>query len=287
MTETRPDDPTGVQDPPRATAFIVTIYGDVVEPRGGSLWMGTLIECCAEHGLNESLVRTAVSRLVSAGRLQGMRVGRKSYYSLTPSAQAEFRDAGRLLFSPSPRPIDWRICLSEGLRDEDLPPGWNRLSPSVAMAPNHPDLSPPPGLILRADDPGAPDDLRRFAARHWDLAGVAAAYDSFLHRFEPLTTQLDQPLTSAMALSLRLRLVHEYRLAALADPRLPVTACPEDWPADRARAVFVHSYLSLTPQADAHIGTQFMSDAGYLPATNAKTDTRIAGLKAEAAGTNL
>ena len=53
---------------PRAPAFLVTLYGDVVEPRGGTLWMGSLIECCAMHGLSESLVRTAVSRLVGAGR---------------------------------------------------------------------------------------------------------------------------------------------------------------------------------------------------------------------------
>jgi len=26
--------------PPNAAAFIVTIYGDVVDPRGGVLWMG-------------------------------------------------------------------------------------------------------------------------------------------------------------------------------------------------------------------------------------------------------
>ena len=47
---------------PRAASFIVTIYGDVVEPRGGTLAMATLIDSCARHGISESLVRTAVSR---------------------------------------------------------------------------------------------------------------------------------------------------------------------------------------------------------------------------------
>lgn len=64
---------------PRCASFIVTIYGDVVEPRGGILWMGNLIDLCAVAGLNESLVRTSVSRLVSAGQLIGVREGRKSY----------------------------------------------------------------------------------------------------------------------------------------------------------------------------------------------------------------
>lgn len=54
----------------RSAPFIVTIYGDVVVPRGGVLWTGTLIDICARVGINESLVRTAVSRLVAAGSLR-------------------------------------------------------------------------------------------------------------------------------------------------------------------------------------------------------------------------
>ena len=60
-------------------AFIVTVYGDVVVPRGGVLWTGTLIEVCERVGISESLVRTAVSRLVAAHRLRGERLGRHSY----------------------------------------------------------------------------------------------------------------------------------------------------------------------------------------------------------------
>lgn len=54
------------ETPLRAASFIVTIYGDVVEPRGGAIWIGNLIEICAGVGISETLVRTAVSRLVAA-----------------------------------------------------------------------------------------------------------------------------------------------------------------------------------------------------------------------------
>lgn len=60
----------------KAAGFIVTIYGDVVEPRGGVVWTGNLIETCAAAGISETLVRTAVSRLVAAGQLSGEREGR-------------------------------------------------------------------------------------------------------------------------------------------------------------------------------------------------------------------
>src|SRR5690242_7752912 len=76
--------------PIKAASFIVTIYGDVIEPRGGVVWIGNLIETCKNVGITETLVRTAVSRLVAAGRLAGEREGRRSFYRLTEAAQAEF-----------------------------------------------------------------------------------------------------------------------------------------------------------------------------------------------------
>ena len=77
----------------RANGFIITVYGDVAEPRGGRLWMATLIEICGSVGISETLLRTAVSRLVAAGRLEGARVGRRSSYRLTEAARREFAEA--------------------------------------------------------------------------------------------------------------------------------------------------------------------------------------------------
>ncbi|PII39244.1 hypothetical protein T190_08555, partial [Sinorhizobium meliloti CCBAU 01290] len=88
------------ETPLRAASFIVTIYGDVVEPRGGAIWIGNLIEICAGVGISETLVRTAVSRLVAAGQLAGEREGRRSFYRLTDAARAEFAAAARVIFGP-------------------------------------------------------------------------------------------------------------------------------------------------------------------------------------------
>lgn len=89
--------------PITAGSFIVTVYGDVVVPRGEVLWIGSLIETCARIGISENLVRTAVSRMVAAGRLEGERSGRRSFYRLAPAARAEFADAARLLYArPQP-----------------------------------------------------------------------------------------------------------------------------------------------------------------------------------------
>ncbi|WP_167731835.1 hypothetical protein [Kerstersia gyiorum] len=99
--------------PPKGAGFIVTIYGDVVEPRGGVLWMGNLIEACAAVGISESLVRTAVSRLVAAGQLEGERVGRRSFYRLTAEARAEFAYAASILYEPHDA-SQWRLIYLGG-----------------------------------------------------------------------------------------------------------------------------------------------------------------------------
>lgn len=83
------------------------------------MWTGTLIELCRCVGTNELLVRTSVSRLVAASRLEGERIGRRSYYRLRSSAVAEFMQAADLLYGPD-RPVrGWQILHDTDLRPED------------------------------------------------------------------------------------------------------------------------------------------------------------------------
>ncbi|WP_116086824.1 PaaX family transcriptional regulator C-terminal domain-containing protein [Tropicimonas sp. IMCC34011] len=266
---------------PRAASLIVTIYGDVAAPRGGTLWMGTLIDCCARHGISESLVRTAVSRLVGAGRLQGERIGRRSYYRLTPDAEAEFSEAAGILYAPPAAAGGWLVAL--GLRSR--PPGWASLGPSAAIAPDRADMPRPAGPVLEAPDL-APEALATPAADLWPLGEVAERFAAFLRDFAPLEDALrTEPGAlpdGAEALALRLRLVDAYRGAALADPRLPASALPPDWPGHRARAIFVSTYLALAGAADAEIGLNLGDETCPMPAETEASRWRVERLRAEA-----
>ncbi|MCV2882739.1 PaaX family transcriptional regulator C-terminal domain-containing protein [Actibacterium sp. XHP0104] len=268
-------------DPPRATRFIVTIYGDAVVPRGGTLWMGTLIECCAWHGLSESLVRTAVSRLVGAGRLVGDRIGRKSYYRLTEAARGEFAHAARLLYAPPQQPEGWMLLI--GAPDDGCDRPWASLGQGQWIAPARCDLTMPPGIAMAGDAIAGEGALPDLAHRLWPLAEVAQAYQDFIDGFTPVLDRIEAGQTpgGAGALALRLRLVDAYRQAALADPRLPAGALPGGWPAQSARRLFGRIYLALASAADAHIGDSFFDSEGTLPARSAETDQRLALLRAE------
>ena len=74
--------------PLRAWSLIVTVFGDVVAPRGGSLWLGTLNDIMGAFGIGEGVVRTAMSRLAADGWVTRDRIGRNGCYGLTPKATA-------------------------------------------------------------------------------------------------------------------------------------------------------------------------------------------------------
>lgn len=267
--------------PPTAAGFIVTIYGDIVEPRGGVVWIGNLIETCAEIGISETLVRTAVSRLVSSGQLLGEREGRRSYYRLSPAARAEFSAAADVLFAHEPAE-GWQFVRPAGVNlEEDMQAleraGMARLGSRLAVGPRRALPGVGGALIFRADVAEGLEELAAFTADHWDLALHAEAYCAFLSRFAPLAEAFaaGQPLEAATALSARLLLVHQFRATALRDPRLPAAALPADWPGDAARRLFADLYLALSPVADRHVGSQFVTASGALPEESDVTRLRV------------
>ena len=262
--------------PITAGSFIVTVYGDVVVPRGEVLWIGSLIAICARIGISENLVRTAVSRLVAGGRLEGDRIGRRSFYRLAPAARAEFAQAARLLYARPQPSGDWLVMLAPDL-SEDLARRHRmaRMGGDLWICPARDDLPDTDGLILRASPVAGLDRLVQLAG-FWDLAALADGYRRVLDRFAPLA---DGPaLSPEDALIARLLLVHLYRGVLLRDPGLPVQALPPDWPGTDAQALFRHLYAALTPLAQAHVADVMEGADGPLPDTTPRTQARLAAL---------
>lgn len=267
-----------LQDLPlRATSFIVTVYGDVVVPRGEVLWMGNLIEICAHVGISESLVRTAVSRLVQAGRLSGERVGRRSYYRLAPAARAEFSQVAKLLYRPLVDATGWLILHAPDLGDEIIRrQRLGRIEGNVFVAPDHGQTPPEAALILRA--PLGESD--RQLADCWALAALDQGYGAMIARFSPLELALRQKtrLAPQEALIARLLLVETYRNTLLRDPRLPASALPQGWHGHAAARLFADLYRRLSPPAESYIGRNFEGESGPLPEISEISAARLAAL---------
>lgn len=273
------------ESPLKAAGFIVTIYGDVVEPRGGVVWTGNLIETCADVGISETLVRTAVSRLVAAGQLSGEREGRRSFYRLAAPARTEFAAAARMLFGP-PEVADWHfVQLTGAAPDEAMQAleraGHARLGPRLAVGARPMPSLKQPAVLFRAEVVSGEGDLGAFAADHWNLAQHVDAYRGFIQRFGRLADLFagGARLGAAESLAARLVLVHQFRLVVLRDPRLPQAALPADWPGEEARRLFNDLYLRLSPEADLHVARHFVTADGALPEASEATLRRLSLLR--------
>lgn len=256
-----------------AAAFIVTIYGDVVVPRGGVLWTGTLIDLCARVGINESLVRTAVSRLVAAAQLEGERIGRRSYYRLRSSAVRAFREAADLLYATDRPAAGWQIIHAPDLRPEDARrQRMGHMGGAVFIRPDRGQPLPAGALVFHAEAITTAAPLAGF----WDLRSLRDGYERFMALFQHVDPAA---LTGADALMARLLLVHAYRFVLLRDPRLPADNLPQDWNAAEARALFRRLYEDLSPAAQEFISATCQGADGALPAETEATAQRKAGFR--------
>ncbi len=240
---------------PRAPAMIVTIYGDLVMPNGGVMGMAALIALCEQLGFSESLVRTAVSRLVAAGRLEGERHGRRSYYRLTEAAHREFSEVARQLHNPPPPPKGWAIHMAPAtlaaLQTPERPLG--RLAGDLFLAPDRTAPNVDAQLTFQIASVSDSSALRDLAASIWPLDDLGNGYRAFLNRF----SAPEMRGSAQQALLLRLLLVHEFRMLLLGDPRLPADGLPTDWPGEAARGLFEGLHRNLSQLADAAIAPLF------------------------------
>ncbi len=291
------------QQPFRAGSFIVTIYGDAVAPRGGTLSLASLLALMSEVGASESLVRTAVSRLAADGWLKGRRQGRHSFYSLTEIGSRRFEAATRRIYLGSPPAWagTWEVVLlpggagegRESLRKALRWLGFGQAGPAVMIHPQ-PDRE---ALAAVLDEPGAAEAavlisgtsevagksavLKRLVAESWDLEALAKGYGQFLTRFGPLSETLasGSELSPLESLLVRLLLIHEYRKVILRDPALPAALLPEDWPGRQAQALCRRVYAAVVDGAEAWVSENLRRDDGALPPSGADFWFRFGGLR--------
>src|SRR5215470_13037392 len=93
------------REPSRTGSIVITVFGDAIVPRGGSVWLGTLLEFFKTLDIDGGVVRTAMSRLASDGWLTRSKVGRNSFYQLAETGRQTFDIATRHIYDPPPS--DW------------------------------------------------------------------------------------------------------------------------------------------------------------------------------------
>jgi phenylacetic acid degradation operon negative regulatory protein len=285
----------------RSGSLITTVFGDAIAPRGGNVWLGSLIAVMADFGISERLVRTSVFRLARDGWLQSEQVGRRSYYSLSEEGRARFEQATHRIYSVPAGSWDgqWCLLLLSGLdtstkdvaRKELGWLGFAQLSANVLAHPA-PDLA---ALDLAIGRIGVTDQLvildgqtirnesgmRKLAHNGWKLSEINTRYEAFLEMFRPVMKAISNApdIDEKQAFMVRTLLIQEYRKVLLRDPHLPRELLPLDWKGTAAYQLCRNLYLATHHEADRYLGTAMETTDGPLPPSGPLFQARFGGLE--------
>src|SRR4051794_41584417 len=78
------------REPSRTGSIVITVFGDAIVPRGGSVWLGTLLEFFESLDIDSGVVRTAMSRLAAHGWLTREKGRPNMYYPLAHKGRQIF-----------------------------------------------------------------------------------------------------------------------------------------------------------------------------------------------------
>lgn len=256
-------------EPSRTWSVIITFFGDAIVPRGGRVWLGTLLAFFKSMDVSETVVRSAVSRLAAEDWLVRTKVGRNSFYHLAARGQETFALAAQRIyhhdrggwtgaFDALLVPAEEREMTDQALRQA----GFGSPLPGLFIAPAGRDIPPDARGALCLKLGGTADELRLLAERSWDLKALAMSYQRFCEVFTPLQRSLVQgvALSAQEALLGRILLIHEYRRIALRDPMLPVDILPLDWPGDAAQALCAEIYKRLLTPSEAWLDSNALGE---------------------------
>jgi len=285
--------------PIRAHSLVVTLYGDVIEPRGGSIWLGSLIDLLAPLGLNERLIRTSIFRLGKEGWLSAQRVGRRSYYRLTEPGRRRFETASRRVYSSELPGWDGTWCLllltqlssekRKQLREELQWQGFAAFSPTLLASPRG-ELS---DLAVTLRELGVgneciifqtcaqvltdPHTLHHQVRESWNLDVLGEHYHAFIQAFRPLWQVMgkNRNITPEDAFLSRILLIHEYRRLLLRDPQLPDELLPAEWEGRAARQLCRDLYHLVYARAEQWLDEAV--GANWSPSGAPRTPNRLSG----------
>ncbi len=277
--------------PMRAGSLIVSVFGDAIAPRGGTLWLGSLLEIMALFGIEAGLVRTALSRLVQENWFERTRVGKNSFYRLSSDGAAKFAEATRRIYHAAEPAWDgaFDVAILVGLepkarlaaRDELAELGFGQSAPTVMLRPSVSAASrrrlPSKLIWLSSRLEGDAEDARRLGAACWQLDPVANGYARFIETFGSLSGRSSGGFDEAQAFRLRVLLIHEYRRVILRDPMLPHEMLPKSWPGFEARRLCRQLYRATLQKSERWLDAHGQALGQPLPPPEGEFAARFGG----------
>jgi phenylacetic acid degradation operon negative regulatory protein len=239
---------------PSARGLLLTLLGEFVLPGGGTAWTSAVLAAFSRLGIEEKTTRQALMRTAGSGWLDAEKVGRRTRWRLTASAQKMLTDGAERIYSFTGPAGSWDgrwLLVYARIPDSDRRArhvvrsrlswaGFGSLGAGLWISP-HPDREDEAIGVLRAA--GVSADAHVFVARRsgladvqvmvaaaWDLGAIEEQYEEFIAEF--------RATAPGDVLARQVELVHAWRRFPSVDPVLPRELLPPRWSGLEAARLF-------------------------------------------------
>jgi len=250
---------------PSARGLLFTLLGEFVLPGGGTAWTSAVLAVFARLGIEEKTTRQALMRTAASGWLDPEKVGRRTRWRLTASAQKLLTEGAERIYSFTGPEENWdgrwllvyaRIPESDRrarhvVRSRLTWAGFGSLGGGLWISP-HPDREAEATGVLR--EAGVAADAHVFVARRsgladvqvmvasaWDLDAIEDRYQEFIEEF--------RATAPADVLARQVEIVHAWRRFPAVDPLLPRELLPARWSGLRAARLFADRHQRWSGEA--------------------------------------
>ena len=253
-----------------ARSALFDVYGDHLRGRGSQAPVAGLVRLLDPVGIAAPAVRTAISRMVSEGWLEPLRLQSGRGYRATPRTIRWLEDIRARVYRSDERAWDgfWYLALVDHpagrpdrnrLRADLSFVGYAELTPQTWVSPfPRAELDE---VLARAGATARlvrADRVEPSPIEAWDLPGLAAAYAQFVAEADEVLDGVSGDGAAAAdeaAFAARFRLVHEWRKFLFTDPGLPDELLPADWPGRAAAELFTRQARRLKPASDRFLAS--------------------------------
>jgi phenylacetic acid degradation operon negative regulatory protein len=239
--------------PINPNTVVFALFAQYVLPRGGEVWLGSLIQAMAALGISEAAARSAVLRLKKQGILESQRLGRRTFYWMADAGMRELNVGGFRFSLPSEKAWDgtWTIvvysvpeeqrCLRDALRCSLKWWGFGSLAPGTwistrVLLPEIENDLRELGVweyvsVFKSEYLGPEDPSVIVAKAFPELGILETGYRDYIAKAKTVLHSVDAGLLDdEVCFATRMHNLWEIYAVAKDDPILPPTLLSEDWP---------------------------------------------------------
>lgn len=244
-----------------ARGLLFTVLGEFVLASGGTAWTSSFIEVFGRMGIEEKATRQALMRTAADGWLKAERVGRRTLWHLTPTAERLLTEGSERIYGFTAAAPQWDgrwLIILARVPETGRPArhllrtrlGWagsGSPAPGVWISPHvsrieeaesvlaEAGLSGEAQVFIAEHHPSQPDDrLTAMVRQSWDLDALEDRYQAFTGDFGGYGdgSRVTDPLVLVISL------VHAWRRFPRTDPALPTALLPPLWRGVEAARLF-------------------------------------------------